>query len=136
MGLTDNYTDIGMSPKQTNEHQAVLSDLLFGLRSDNIFTLQEVRADSENNNAKAPDINIYENKDDQFPIVIIEVTTSDEEDIIISKVEELMDNYKTIKEGFIYNYETDEWFSLMDKSESYPADFSPKLDVYFRDYLS
>ena len=136
MGLTDNYTGIGMSPRPTNEHQAVLSDLLFGLRSEDIYTLQEARLDSQNINAKAPDINIYENKEDQYPIIIIEVTTSDEVKTIISKVEELMNEYETIKEAFVYNYETGEWFSFRDEAaEFYEADYSMELDVYFSDYI-
>lgn len=138
MGLLDNYTGIGMSPRPTNEHQAVLSNLIYGLRSDDIYAIPEASVDSENLNAKAPDINIYEDRGNRFPIIIIEITTKQERLTIINKVEDLLEQYPQIKEAFVYDYESNQWFAIFLKTEDnqgYKQDYSEILDLYLSDYL-
>jgi len=135
MGLLDNYTGIGMSPRPRKEHQKILKNLIINLDQDDISALTEQCVDEFDLDSKAPDVVIYEDDNNRYPDVIIEITTHDKLKKIKDKVLELLQNYPVIKEAFVFDYETKKWFAFGAVDNEDSPSYSPFFDVDFDDYL-
>ena len=140
MGLLDNYTGVGMSPRPKWQHQIVMRDILLNadkeLRRQGLLMLSEATVTNDWND-KAPDFVIF---DDAFhPLSIIEITRAEQLDAIIDKCEELMERFPDA-EYFVYDYEekvlfmydaeSDRWLSS-EEYELYSKYLSEPLEEYF-----
>lgn len=123
MGLLDNYSGIGMSPRPAAMHQDIIGNICYELRTLDIFCRSEFCIDATDLNSLAPDIVIYSERDDRYPVTIFEITTSKEFNTICDKVQELMRNYDHIQESFVYDYEKGFWKC-----------YGPALDLKFPSY--
>ena len=105
MGLLDNYTGIGMSPRPKWEHQNVMDTWLFfthkELRKQGLHILTEATV-TEDCDDLAPDLVIFD--EHNYPLSIIEITTHKECGKIIKKCYELIDRFPD-SEYFVYDYE-------------------------------
>ena len=124
MGLLDNYTGVGMSPRPIWRHQIAMSHLhanmYFELVPKGYLPLTEATV-TDDWNDKAPDIVVFDRNN--IPVSIIEITTSHDCDEIIEKCEDLMIRFPHA-EYFVYDYEneilygfdhaTQEWVSSLD----------------------
>lgn len=118
MGLLDNYTGIGMSPRPSRQHQDIIKSLLVRISTDDYYCLSEFCVDTKDLNSPAPDVVIYLDRNDRYPIIIIEITTKSEFKKICDKVRKLMTDYSQVEESFVYDYETKYWVRIVDgKSE-------------------
>ena len=138
MGLTDNYTGIGMAPRPAFRHQIIMSSLLRGLHDDGHGNeaLTEFCVDKHNLDSPAPDIIIYNDIDDRYPVIIIEITKTKERNIIREKVISLMKDYPAIIEAFVYDYEDDQWEKISKEADPDPdQSYSDILNTDFSFYL-
>ena len=110
MGLLDNYTGIGMSPRPKWRHQNVLSNLhgnmFHEIRRNGYIVLTEATVTSDWNDL-APDLVIFDKE--KNPLSIIEITTHKELEAIITKCDELIDRFPNA-EYFVYDYEADVFY--------------------------
>ena len=121
MGLLDNYSGIGMSPRPRWQHQRVM--LRMANRSYNELARKRLEVLTEPTvtddwDDKAPDLVIFDKN--MQPLSIIEITRSYQLNEIIDKCEELMERFP-LSEYFVYDYEeevlyqydaeTDQWLS-------------------------
>lgn len=139
MGLLDNYTGIGDSPRPTRKHQDTIARITYGIRSqDYYYGFPESVIDDNNLNSEAPDIIIFESDDtSRFPDVIVEITTTRERKVIIKKVKELLAKYPAVQEAFIFDYEKETWARVvqggeLEEDESYSPLLDADLDDYYR----
>lgn len=139
MGLLDDYTGIGDSPRPTPEHQDAIDNMVYGFRSEgNYKALSESVIDTMNLNSEVPDLVIYDGESiDRYPIVIVEVTTSRQRREIIQKVRELLDKYPAVQEAFIFDYEKETWARVvrggkLEEGESYSEALESDMDDYYR----
>lgn len=107
MGLLDNYTGIGMSPRPKWPHQRVMDYLYYysfeELNEQDLFMLTEATVTDDLDDL-APDLVIF---DEQYhPLTITEITTHREIKKIINKCYELIERFP-LAEYFVYNYEKD-----------------------------
>ena len=124
MGLLDNYSGIGMSPRPKWQHQIAMSNLHINaaneLKRKGLHILTEATV-TDNWDDLAPDLVIF---DKAFhPLTIIEITRAYQLDAIMDKCEELMERFPAA-EYFVYDYEnevlygydadTDQWLSSAD----------------------
>ena len=105
MGLLDNYTGIGMSPRPKWQHQILKDSFILNagpeIRRNGLLLLGEVTVTDDWNDL-APDLVIF---DRQFvPLSIFEITTSKECEAIIRKCYELIRRFPDA-EYFVYDYE-------------------------------
>ena len=121
MGLLDNYTGIGMSPRPKWEHQGIIRHALIEtydeLEKQGLTLLSEATVTDDWNDL-APDLVIFDVQNE--PLSIIEITTHKECMSIIKKCYDLIPRFPDA-EYFVYDYErdilymydidTDEWFS-------------------------
>ena len=119
MGLLDNYSGIGMSPRPKWQHQMVMSLFLGNagreLRRKGLLLLTEVTVTDDWDDL-APDLVVF---DAEFrPFMIIEITTHKECAAIIRKCEELMARFPEA-EYFVYDYEKGELFAFDDETETW-----------------
>ena len=143
MGLLDDYSGeggtlgIGMSPRPKAEHQDILLNIAGNLKFNHgIFCRTEFCVDKENlKSSKAPDVVIYENEDDRYPVVIIEITTENMCKSIIKEVTKLMKSFSMIEEAFVYDYESNEWYCYGKDVDPDEPSYSPLLDVDFADFI-
>ena len=107
MGLLDNYTGIGMSPRPKWQHQRVMSHLLRNmyaeLHQQGLEPLTEATVTDDWDDL-APDIVIFD--ENQEPLSIIEITTHKECRQIIRKCYELITRFPET-EYFVYDYEAE-----------------------------
>lgn len=105
MGLLDNYTGVGMSPRPKWKHQNVISRLIVKsykeLNLRHLLMLPEATV-TDDWNDMAPDLVIFDNV--FHPLSIIEITRTEQLDAIIDKCEELMERFPDA-EYFVYDYE-------------------------------
>ena len=141
MGLLDNYTGVGMSPRPRWQHQNLISQLIGKsyeeMKRQHLLMLPEATMTNDWND-KAPDLVIF---DDAFhPLSIIEITRAEQLDAIIDKCEELMERFPDAeyfvydyeeKVLFMYNAESDCWLS----SEEYEL-YSQYLSKPIIDYIN
>lgn len=106
MGLLDNYTGIGMSPRPKWQHQkAITNAIVFmqpELRRNNLMILPESTVTDDWDDL-APDIVVFDSQ--YHPLVIIEITTHKELRAIMRKCKELMSRFPDA-EYFVYDYES------------------------------
>lgn len=121
MGLLDNYTGIGMSPRPKWTHQNVIRHAMHRaydeLEEQGLVMLSEATV-TDNWDDLAPDLVIFNPCNE--PLSVIEITTHKECRNIIRKCYELIDRFPQT-EYFVYDYEQDtlyaydaernEWFS-------------------------
>lgn len=134
MGLLDDYSGIGMTPRPRAEHQDIILNICYGLKDDGFFCRPEFCVDSQDLNSPAPDIVVYDD-DLRYPVVIIEITTHKELKTIISKVKDLMDDYPQIKESFVYDYEKEIWHCHGEDLQGDEPSYSHLLNLDLSDYL-
>lgn len=108
MGLLDNYTGIGMAPRPAFQHQLAMQKLLVYLVNntddEEFICLSEAALDERTKGEIAPDIVIFEAETLQ-PVVIIEICKTNDIAKITIKISEVLKQYQTIIEAFIYDYE-------------------------------
>ncbi|MCR5049489.1 MAG: hypothetical protein K6A36_00225 [Paludibacteraceae bacterium] len=107
MGLLDNYTGIGMSPRPKWQHQILKDSFLLNagpeIRRNGLLLLGETTVTDDWDDL-APDLVIF---DRQFkPLSIIEITTHKECKAIIRKCHVLIQRFPDA-EYFVYDYEED-----------------------------
>ncbi len=141
MGLLDDYSGpggilgIGMTPRPAKKHQIIIRYLVVSLENEGIFCLSEFCVDDRDLNSKVPDIVIYENEADRYPVVIIEITTKNVHRQIIEKVKQLLKDYPMIQEAFVYDYESNQWFCFGKDVDADEPSYSPMLDIDFADMI-
>ena len=105
MGLLDNYSGVGMSPRPRWQHQKAMSRLhansYFELQRKGLEMLTEATVTNDWND-KAPDLVIFDNL--FRPLSVFEITRNEQLDAIIDKCEELMERFHQ-SEYFVYDYE-------------------------------
>lgn len=105
MGLLDNYTGVGMSPRPKWQHQRVMNSILYysflELKRQGLFMLSEATVTDDWDDL-APDLVIFDNQ--YLPLTIIEITTHRELKKIIRKCYELIERFPDT-EYFVYDYE-------------------------------
>ena len=124
MGLLDNYSGIGMSPRPRWQHQIAMSNFHANAanelkRKGLLFLSEATITDDWDDNA--PDLVIFNKA--MMPLSIIEITRSYQLGPILEKCEELMERFP-MSEYFVYDYEqeilyqydatTDQWLSSED----------------------
>ena len=124
MGLLDNYSGVGMSPRPRWQHQVAMSNLhgnaVNELRRKGLLFLTEATVTDDWDDL-APDLVIFDRT--FHPMSIIEITRAYQLDAIIDKCEELMARFPDA-EYFVYDYEdeilymydadTCQWLSSLD----------------------
>ena len=105
MGLLDNYSGIGMSPRPKWQHQIAMSNFMTNasreIRREGLLLLTEATVTDDWDDL-APDLVIF---DELFnPLTIIEITRFGQVDAIINKCAELMERFPE-SEYFVYDYE-------------------------------
>lgn len=107
MGLLDDYSGIGMSPRPKWQHQLIKDSFILNagpeLRRKKLLLLGEATVTQDWNDL-APDLVIF---DKQFaPLAIIEITTHNELKNIIAKCYDLIPRFPNA-EYFVYDYEAE-----------------------------
>lgn len=107
MGLLDNYTGIGMSPRPKWRHQNVIRRAMHRayneLEEQGLLMLSEATVTNDWNDL-APDLVIF--NEEYEPLSIIEITTHKECKAIIKKCYDLIERFPET-EYFVYDYETE-----------------------------
>lgn len=134
MGLLDDYSGIGMTPRPRAKHQDIILNICYGLKDDGYFCRPEFCVDASNLNSPAPDIVIYDD-DERYPVIIIEVTNTKEVKQITAKVIELLQAYKQIKEAFVYDYEKQQWLSFGGNTSLEDPSYSYVIKEDLNDYI-
>lgn len=133
MGLLDNYTGVGMSPRPKWKHQNVISRLIVKsykeLNLRHLLMLPEATV-TDDWNDMAPDLVIFDNA--FHPLSIIEITRTEQLDAIIDKCEELMERFPEA-EYIVYDYEQNVLY--MYDAENYRWLSSDEYELYSQ-YLS
>jgi hypothetical protein len=105
MGLLDNYTGIGMSPRPKWRHQNVIRQAILNtsgeLEEQGLIMLSEATV-TDNWDDLAPDLVVFNAA--QKPLSVIEITTHKECHAIIRKCDELIVRFPDA-EYFVYDYE-------------------------------
>jgi len=120
---------LGMSPASKPEHKIIIRKLILAFMSEideNEFEIMfEWNVDYYNRNSLQPDIIIFNSV--QEAVLIMEITTSNLFEKTIEKVKQLQQQYLSIKEIFVYDYEKKRWYSNTNsasKSELFNFDFT------------
>lgn len=107
MGLLDNYTGVGMSPRPKWQHQRVLAHLYANTHKElwkqGLEPLTESTITDDWDDL-APDLVIFDKQNE--PLSAIEITTHKETQAIMSKCYELIARFPDT-EFFIYDYEAE-----------------------------
>ena len=105
MGLLDNYTGVGLSPRPKWRHQNIMSNLHIDagleLRKKGLRFLTESTVTNDWNDL-APDLVIFGRNEE--PLSMIEITTHKELNDIIDKCYVLIERFPEA-EYFVYDYE-------------------------------
>jgi len=105
MGLLDNYTGIGMSPRPKWPHQNVIRKAIVRsideLEDQGLIMLSEATVTDDWDDL-APDLVIFD--EHYHPLTIIEITTHAEYRKILQKCDELLARFPNA-ECFVYDYE-------------------------------
>lgn len=112
MGLLDNYTGIGMSPRPQFLHQDYMLHIAHTMYDEVFANGMIVRTEStvtDNWDDKAPDVIIYNRNN--VPLMFLEITIHRECRKIMRKCERLQTRFPAC-ECFVFDYETHELFLL------------------------
>lgn len=134
MGLNTDYAAMGMSPRPAAEHHDIIRSMIIELDNHGIFARSEYCIDTNDLNSQIPDVLLYDDQEDRYPAVIVEITTRKNFSHDCDKVAKLKEQYPDIVEGFVYDYESEEWVLIMDHkkySESYSEHFGIDLSEMF-----
>ena len=105
MGLLDNYTGVGLSPRPKWRHQNIMSNLHIDagleLRKKGLRFLTESTVTNDWNDL-APDLVIFDRNEE--PLSMIEITTHKQLNDIIDKCYVLIERFPEA-EYFVYDYE-------------------------------
>jgi len=119
MGLLDNYTGIGMSPRPQWRHQGVIRHAMRyaydELERQGLVMLSEATVTDDWDDL-APDLVVFDSSDE--PLSIIEITTHRECTKIIRKCDELIVRFP-YAEYFVYDYERDELYAYDAEAEEW-----------------
>ena len=113
---------LGMSPRPKKEHQLAIANFIRNIgnemvrRNAGYFPISETELGKAN--SETPDVTIYAHPDWEA-LLIIEVCHSRGQKEAFEKVPEMYKKYPSVREAFIYNYQTDKLYYL-------PKDGSPK----------
>ncbi len=113
MGLLDNYTGIGMSPRPQWQHQFVLRDLLVNVASElprNRFTVATEITLTDDWDDRAPDLVVFAAQTMQ-PLMLVEITTHHELKKILRKCENLLPRFGAM-EFWAFDYEAGQLWLL------------------------
>ena len=113
MGLLDNYTGIGMSPRPQWQHQFLLGDLLVNVASElprSHFAVATEITLTDDWNDKAPDLVVFAARTMQ-PLVLVEITTHRELKRILRKCENLLPRFPAM-EYWVFDYEAGQLWTL------------------------
>ena len=105
MGLLDNYTGIGMSPRPSDLHQRVIGNLIVNLRifgSPDFDVLPEAPVTADRNDL-TPDVVVRDMRTGEI-LIAIEITTHRELKAICNKCMELVDRFP-LAECWVFDYE-------------------------------
>ena len=108
MGLLDNYTGIGMSPRPKFLHQDYMLHTAHNMYDEVFANGNIVRTEStvtNNWDDKAPDVIIYNRSN--IPLMLLEITTHRECSKIMRKCEKLQARFPEC-ECFVFDYENHE----------------------------
>ena len=133
MGLLDNYTGIGMSPRPKWQHQMVIRRVqnrtAQELDRQGLLLLSEATITDDWDDL-APDLVLF---DERFqPLSIIEITTHKELTKIIRKFSELIDRFPDA-ECFTYDYENNVLYKYEEQTTSW---ISSQQEVMYSEYLT
>ena len=112
MGLLDNYTGIGMSPRPKFLHQDYMLHTAYAMYEEVFSNGMIVRTEAtvtDDLDDKAPDVIIYTRNN--FPLMFLEITTHRERSRIMRKCEKLQARFPEC-ECFVFDYETHDLFLL------------------------
>ena len=119
MGLLDNYTGVGMSPRPKWQHQRVITRLLSNMRvelTDQGYEPLPEATVTDDWDDLAPDVVIFDERN--RPLSIIEITTYVECKKIIRKCDELIERFPDA-EFFVYDYEKDVLYAYDANTDSW-----------------
>ena len=140
MGLLDNYTGIGMSPRPKWQHQMVIrraqNRTAEELEEQGLFMLSEATV-TNNWNDRAPDLVIFDAK--YHPKSLVEITTHKELRLILNAFNELIDRFPSA-ECFTYDYEKNVLYKYDPASDAWNSSlqeelFSKYLELPMMEYL-
>ena len=109
--------------------------MLLGLYRDDIFCLPEFCVDKDDLDSLAPDVVLYQDKGDRYPVVIVDITIHKEFEVICQKAQQLMVDYPQVKESFVYDYEKEEWQCFGKNVDIDEPSFSSIFEINLNDYL-
>ena len=105
MGLLDNYSGIGMSPRPRWQHQKTIANAIEfmqpELRRNELMVYPEATVTDDWDDL-APDLVVFDKQ--YLPVMIVEITTHRELRAIMRKCGELMARFPKA-EYFVYDYE-------------------------------
>lgn len=133
MGLLDNYSGIGMSPRPKWQHQNVIRRAICRsyeeLEAQGLFMLSEATVTNDWDDL-APDLVIFNER--YYPLSIIEITTHKELRMIMKKCYDLINRFPE-SEYFVYDYEKDILYKFyIETNEWVPS----SIEKLYSDYLS
>ena len=113
MGLLDNYTGIGMSPRPYEGHQIAMFELarfIDDMLDDDHYILTEWVLNRNDLNSPTPDVLVMQgDKGKGIPVMFIEIVRKADQQAVHQKILTVLPLYPSVKEAFLYNYETREW---------------------------
>ncbi len=128
---------IGMSPATTWEQKKIIISITHALKDmfdDDYIIVPEWVLNFNDLNERQPDVNVFD-KDHREPLLIMEITPKSHYKKSINKVKEMMNDYATIEEGFVYDYERNIWHCQGNDTNPEEPSYSPLLDVDFADFI-
>ena len=140
MGLLDNYTGIGMSPRPKWQHQNVIRRAqrraYDELEEQGLIMLSEATVTNDWDDL-APDLVVFNGRNE--PLCIIEITTHKECKKIIRKCDELIDRFPEA-EYFVYDYEANMFYKYDNLSDEWISSDEIELNSHYlsrplREYL-
>ena len=119
MGLLDNYTGIGMSPRPKWKHQGIIRRAIVEtneeLENQGLIMLSEATV-TDNWDDLAPDLVVFNACN--VPVTLIEITTHKDCNEIIKKCYKLIPRFPDA-EYFVYNYEKDILYAYDEENDEW-----------------
>lgn len=128
---------IGMSPATTWEQKKIILQLYDNLRDgfdEDYIIVPEWVINFSDLSERQPDIIIFD-KDYREPLLIVEITPKSHYKESIKKIKEMMNDYATIEEGFVYDYEKKRWHVTRTNGDHTEPSYSQLLDVNFAEMI-
>ena len=124
---------LGISPPTTWEHKQIIINITYALR--NLFGVHyaifsEWVVNSNDLTERQPDIVVF-NKETREALVIAEITPKSHFKQSIEKIQEMMNDYASIEEGFVYDYEETQWHVIRSSGINEEPSYCRLLDIDF-----